>query len=520
MRIVYDEANIYIGILCRDGEPGRIVANSLAHDNGGSSGRVRIRSLRPLDAERRPGPSSCLIPFRTSARPIFSSSIPRGARGEGLVYAGSSSLNWDGIWEARKPDHGRRLERRIPHPVQNDLLQTRPHGLGPQRRALYPAKTGDHPAVGDLPRQQFQQSQGSGRPGRHREHPAGQGDHLPSLRSGRVRKIQAAGTAADPKLDGGFDIYKSFTPNLVGVVSYNMDFAETETDERRINLTRFPLFFPEKRMFFPGRLGDVQFQLQRQFHALFQPQDRTVGRPPDPRPPGNQALRKDRRHEHLAVLDVQTGAYQDQPGRNLLAARVTQNIFAQSKVGCDFHQRQSYREKRIPWPAWISTIPPPTFLGDKNIMLAAWGALQLERAQGRPPSWVRIPGRLPQRLMERPDNLRLLRRGPGPGTGLHDAARHSDGLCAGRLPAAPQRGIPRQVCPAVLFQRQRRLLLGPDRELGDAPSANDSVRPSDRERRTPQPRHQRHPGRPALRFRGRRRDRPSGRALRFHATCR
>ena len=29
-----------------------------------------------------------------------------------------------------------------------------------------------------------------------------------------------------------------------------MDFAETEVDERRINLTRFPLFFPEKRMFF------------------------------------------------------------------------------------------------------------------------------------------------------------------------------------------------------------------------------------------------------------------------------
>src|SRR4030042_4064317 len=66
----------------------------------------------------------------------------------------------------------------------------------------------------------------------------------------------AAGKAGrDNSLDGGFDIYKNFTPNLVGVASYNMDFAETEVDERRINLTRFPLFFPEKRVFFLAGSG-------------------------------------------------------------------------------------------------------------------------------------------------------------------------------------------------------------------------------------------------------------------------
>jgi len=57
-------------------------------------------------------------------------------------------------------------------------------------------------------------------------------------------------TGREYGLDGGFDLYKNFTPNLVGVFSCNMDFAETEVDERRINLTRFPLFFPEKPMFF------------------------------------------------------------------------------------------------------------------------------------------------------------------------------------------------------------------------------------------------------------------------------
>ena len=36
----------------------------------------------------------------------------------------------------------------------------------------------------------------------------------------------------------------------MGVFTYNTDFAETEVDERQINLTRFSLYFPEKRAFF------------------------------------------------------------------------------------------------------------------------------------------------------------------------------------------------------------------------------------------------------------------------------
>lgn len=38
--------------------------------------------------------------------------------------------------------------------------------------------------------------------------------------------------------------------NVLGAITVNTDFAETEVDTRRTNLTRFPLFFPEKRAFF------------------------------------------------------------------------------------------------------------------------------------------------------------------------------------------------------------------------------------------------------------------------------
>jgi hypothetical protein len=55
---------------------------------------------------------------------------------------------------------------------------------------------------------------------------------------------------ADRDAAVGVDAFYSFTPSLRGTLTVNTDFAETEVDQRRVNLTRFPLFFPEKRAFF------------------------------------------------------------------------------------------------------------------------------------------------------------------------------------------------------------------------------------------------------------------------------
>ncbi|MCP3904465.1 MAG: hypothetical protein GY715_12630, partial [Planctomycetes bacterium] len=60
-------------------------------------------------------------------------------------------------------------------------------------------------------------------------------------------------------LDGGFDAFYKLTPGLTLAVTVNTDFAETEVDDRRVNLTRFPLFFPEKRDFFLQDAGIFNF---------------------------------------------------------------------------------------------------------------------------------------------------------------------------------------------------------------------------------------------------------------------
>src|SRR6185503_2568673 len=63
--------------------------------------------------------------------------------------------------------------------------------------------------------------------------------------------------AATPKqnTEAGFDAKSGLTPSMTLDLTYNTDFAQVEVDEQRTNLTRFPLFFPEKRPFFLENAG-------------------------------------------------------------------------------------------------------------------------------------------------------------------------------------------------------------------------------------------------------------------------
>jgi hypothetical protein len=49
---------------------------------------------------------------------------------------------------------------------------------------------------------------------------------------------------------GGLDVKYGLTENLSTDLTYNTDFTQVEADEQQLNLTRFNLFFPEKRDFF------------------------------------------------------------------------------------------------------------------------------------------------------------------------------------------------------------------------------------------------------------------------------
>ena len=75
----------------------------------------------------------------------------------------------------------------------------------------------------------------------------------------------------DPTTEAGLDIKYSPTSNLALDLTVNTDFAQVEADDQQINLTRFPLFFPEKRQFFQERSSTFDFNTggfnNRLFHS-------------------------------------------------------------------------------------------------------------------------------------------------------------------------------------------------------------------------------------------------------------
>lgn len=76
-------------------------------------------------------------------------------------------------------------------------------------------------------------------------------------------------TETDTKLDFGLDVRYGLTDNLNLDLSYNTDFAQVEADDQQINLTRFSLFFPEKRLFFQERAGIFNFGFGRQDQLFY-----------------------------------------------------------------------------------------------------------------------------------------------------------------------------------------------------------------------------------------------------------
>jgi hypothetical protein len=360
LRILFDETSLYLGVYCRDREPRRISANSMTHDGGGDEDETSDDLIKLL-----------LDPFQDKRNAYLFYVNPRGARSEGLASGEHASLDWDGIWEAKsriRPD-GWSCEMRIPFKTISFKPELTVWGINVER---YIARKQETDRLSALARNSFFNNPNE----------AAALEGIGGVRQGlgmtfrpyglvRSDKDFAAGAAADRVFDGGFDLYKNFTPNLVGAFSYNTDFAETEVDERRINLTRFPLYFPEKRTFFLEGSDIFNFGGGGEnFSPFF---SRRIGLVEGRQVPvafGGKLFGRVGK-TNLAVLDVKTDAFNGTPSQNFVAARVYQNILAESKVGLIFTQGSPTGEKNT--LAGVDfTYQTSRLFGDQNFNAGAW----------------------------------------------------------------------------------------------------------------------------------------------------
>ncbi|MGH9337158.1 MAG: DUF5916 domain-containing protein, partial [Vicinamibacteria bacterium] len=149
------------------------------------------------------------------------------------------------------------------------------------------------------------------------------------------------------QFDVGVDVKWGVTPNLTSDFTVNTDFAQVESDEQQVNLTRFPLFFPEKRPFFLENAQTFQFGAPQEVDLFF---SRRIGLSPSGLPipiiAGARLSGKVGAY-NIGVLDMQTDESFNErtdallaPGENFAVVRVQREV-GRSNFGGIFVNRQA-----------------------------------------------------------------------------------------------------------------------------------------------------------------------------------
>ncbi len=239
----YDANNIYFAVKCWD-DPHKITAKEMARDVSlGKDDRIQIILDTYLD--KRNG-----YWFQVG---------PRGSIGDALVSGNGTVLNkeWDGLWtgKAKITDWGWEAELAIPFKTMGFDKESTQWGVKFIRNIVNSLET-DYWPVANLNAHKFQVSDAGILDGIENITQGIGLDISPYLVTGLNTK---KGKDIDPKLTGGVDLFYQITPGLKSSLTINTDFAETEVDDRQINLTRFNLHYPEKRDFFLDGASHFKF---------------------------------------------------------------------------------------------------------------------------------------------------------------------------------------------------------------------------------------------------------------------
>jgi len=320
VRVLTDGSNLFVGVRCFDPDPSKITLHSMQRDIEDPFGDDFITLILDTYGDHRTA--------------YFFDIHATGSVTDGLVPGpGLFSTDWDGIWEARTriEASGWTAEIRIPSRTLHFKRGLKEWGfnvyryVARDRLSLHWSGVTIDADLLDLST-------------------AGVLSGLEGLDQGRgltvapylLSRYDHDRTAGDETTvgRGGLDVTYSLTPSLVGVVTAKTDFAETEVDTRQINLTRFDLFFPEKRSFFleGSSLFDFGLGLGQDFVPFYSRRIGLVDGLTVPIDWGAKVLGHAGR-VGIAALDIRTEESPAAQRADLGAARVTWSVTDRFRVG-------------------------------------------------------------------------------------------------------------------------------------------------------------------------------------------
>ena len=317
-KVVYDDHNIYFGIVAYDTEPQKIVASVMERDEVPFFDDSLFLAIDTMNDNR-------------NGYVLWTN--PNGIKYDASVTNNSSlNVQWDGIWDVKavRTKNGWQAEIRLPFSTVRHRAGANEWGFNIWRK---------------LPRNGEEGRWSGSRPEIRTYHFA---------QAGKIRGINinrkslnlevtpyVVGDSNGSKTSGdiGGDIRYRFKPSWTAHLTLNTDFAETEVDDRRLNYSRFPLFFPEKRDFF---LEDAEvFTVGQQVMSWSAPEivpyfSRRIGLNQDRQITDIDYAVKLTGHEgkyHVGLINAGVSASSTSPNSNLTIARVKRDVLDQSSVG-------------------------------------------------------------------------------------------------------------------------------------------------------------------------------------------
>jgi hypothetical protein len=314
--LLYDQNAIYIGARLYDQDPSQITARILRQGEEVFSDDWFSVMLDPFH-DRRSG-----YRFMTN---------PNGLRQEGLFQnISDEQWDWEGIWYTASTidEQGWVTEIAIPFKTVSFNPENDTWGIN-FRRAI--ARRDERTGWVSRNRNSDPSTSGTvvGLVGLEQ----GLGlDVVPSLSVSERRPFDGSPSTTDthPSLD----VFYKLTPSLTSALTINTDFSATEVDDRQVNLTRFGLFFPEKRDFFLQDADIFEFGgLEANGRPFF---SRRIGLSDDGEPidlsVGGKLTGRVGRF-NIGALSVRQDEFEALPADNATVARASANLLAESSVG-------------------------------------------------------------------------------------------------------------------------------------------------------------------------------------------